>query len=187
MNITIDISNTQLVTPRLLLRPWQAEDLADLHDYASVPGVFETAGRPHHKSLAHSQKLLDTYIQNKICFALYHLKDCRVIGSLELHGSWAAKDARFDHLLVTELGIIISRNYWGQAIALEAAKAAIHHCFGTLGVDAVTACHFLDNHQSRRLIEKCGFSYMQEDMYYSYHTDMEYQEKQYILFRACSH
>ena len=38
-----------LETPRLLLRHWQAEDLEDLYTYASVEGVGEMAGWPHHK------------------------------------------------------------------------------------------------------------------------------------------
>ena len=184
MNIHIDITGTKISTKRLMMRAWQAADLTDLFAYASEPGVFETAGRPHHKSIEDSKKLLESYIENSICFALYHLEDQKVIGSLELHGSWASKDPRFAHLAVTELGIIVGREYWGLGIAAEAALGAISHCFTVLQADAMTACHFLDNHQSRRVIEKCGFSFMQEDVYYSRYTNREYLEKQYILLRS---
>lgn len=183
MNIDVNISDTCIETERLLMRAWQVADLADLFAYASVQGVLEAAGRPHHKSIADSERLLQSYIDNKNCFALYHLADSKVIGSLELHGSWAADDLRFAKLSTIELGFIISPDYWGRSYAAEAANAAISHCFSVLGADIVTCCHFVENEQSRRVIEKCGFSFMQEDMYFSKHMNKEFLEKQYILFK----
>ncbi len=38
-------------TERLRLRPWRPNDLLDFYEYASVPGVGEMAGWPHHTSL----------------------------------------------------------------------------------------------------------------------------------------
>ena len=54
MDSTIDLSNATLETPRLTLRPWRESDLSYLYEYASVPGVGEMAGWPHHElSLIH--------------------------------------------------------------------------------------------------------------------------------------
>ena len=39
MNAPIDVTNIQIETARLLLRPWKMSDLQDLYEYASVPGV----------------------------------------------------------------------------------------------------------------------------------------------------
>ena len=50
MNSPIDISNVVLKTERLVLRPWRLSDLDDFYEYASVDGVGEMAGWPHHKS-----------------------------------------------------------------------------------------------------------------------------------------
>ena len=48
MNAEIDISNVELKTPRLLLRPWRESDLNDFFAYASVEGVGQMAGwNPH--------------------------------------------------------------------------------------------------------------------------------------------
>ena len=44
MNIPFDITGITIRTGRLLLRPWQAEDLDDLYEYASVDGVGQMAG-----------------------------------------------------------------------------------------------------------------------------------------------
>ena len=48
MNIKIDISNVVLKTERLVLRPWEKEDLDDFYEYAKVDGVGQMAGwLPH--------------------------------------------------------------------------------------------------------------------------------------------
>ena len=49
MNAAVDISNVILETERLILRPWKLEDLEDFYEYASVDGVGEMAGWPHHE------------------------------------------------------------------------------------------------------------------------------------------
>jgi len=183
MNAKIDISAMQIYTDRLLMRPWQEEDLDDFFNFAHVPGVEEMSGCLHHKSIKDTEIRLNSFIQARNCFALYHKEDKKLIGYLELHGSWAAKDPRFAHLNVTELGTVVAKDYWGYGIAAEAAKAGIHHCFTHLNIDAVTVCHFLENIQSRRVIEKCGFQSMQEDKFYSKNMDKKFMERQYILFK----
>ena len=44
MNANIDISNVTLKTNRVILRPWRYTDIDDFFEYASVPGVGESAG-----------------------------------------------------------------------------------------------------------------------------------------------
>ena len=48
MNALFDITGITIETNRLILREWNQEDLDDLFEYASVPGVGELAGWPHH-------------------------------------------------------------------------------------------------------------------------------------------
>lgn len=57
MNLEIDISNVVIKTERLILRPWKETDLDDFFEYASVDGVGEMAGWPHHKSKEESKLL----------------------------------------------------------------------------------------------------------------------------------
>ena len=51
-----------LETPRLLLRPWQEEDAADLYEYARDPGVGPIAGWPAHKSEEESRQILRDFV-----------------------------------------------------------------------------------------------------------------------------
>ena len=45
MNANIDVSNVTLKTERLILRPWNIDDLNDFNEYASVDGVGQDGCR----------------------------------------------------------------------------------------------------------------------------------------------
>ena len=57
MNEKIDISSKVIETERLLLRPFIESDLEDFYTYASVPGVGERAGWPHHETIETSKQI----------------------------------------------------------------------------------------------------------------------------------
>ncbi len=84
MNAEIDISHVRLETERLTLPPLCKADLADFYAYASVPGVGEWAGWPHHETIETSQAILDLFISEKKVLALVLKDSGRVIGSLGL-------------------------------------------------------------------------------------------------------
>ena len=183
MNAKIDLTGVQIPTARLLLREWREADAADLFAISSQPYAEEMIGRPRHKSLAEAQQAIADYAAKKNCFALQHVQDSKVIGFLELHGSWAARDPRFAHLSVTELGTFLAEEYWGGGYAAEASQAAIDYCFDVLQLGAVAVCHFVTNGQSQRVVEKLGFRFMQEDSFHSRALDRDFLERQYILLR----
>ncbi|NLJ80027.1 MAG: GNAT family N-acetyltransferase, partial [Firmicutes bacterium] len=70
MNILIDVNSVVLETNRLILRAWEEKDLDDFFRYASVPGVGEMAGWPHHRTKEESQKILEAFREKKEVFAL---------------------------------------------------------------------------------------------------------------------
>ena len=80
----IDISNTKIETPRLILRPWQDSDLEDFYTYASEEGVGEMAGWAHHQSMEESRKILNLFMEGKHTFALELRENGHAIGSLGL-------------------------------------------------------------------------------------------------------
>lgn len=183
MKHQIDLTGVRLETERLVLRPFAQEDLQDLYDYASVPGVGEMAGWPHHQSIEDSRKVIRMFMEEKNVLALVLKEEGRVIGSFGLHGSWANKDERYQHLAICEIGYVLSKSYWGRGLMPEAAKRMIRFCFEQLHLDAVTVCHFVDNPQSKRVIEKCGFSFCQKDFFQLKYDTRQVEEMQYILFR----
>lgn len=50
----------------------------------------------------------------------------------------------------------------GRGLMPEAVKAAIAYCFYGAGCDYLTIAHFDFNTQSRRVIEKCGFTHLRD-------------------------
>ena len=157
MNAEIDISNVELKTPRLLLRPWRESDLIDFFAYASVDGVGQMAGWNPHKSIDESREILGSFIEHKKTFALEY--DGRAVGSL---GIEKYPEDRFPELAdkrCRELGFVLAKDCWGQGLMPEAVKEVIRYLFEETGLDVIFCAHFLSNRQSERVQEKCGFKH----------------------------
>lgn len=164
MNAPIDVTDIRIETERLILRPWQDSDLDDFYAYASVEGVGEMAGWSHHTSKEESRKILTMFQEGKKTFALELKSNGHVIGSLGLE-EYDRTEADMGKLQGREVGYVLSRDYWGQGLMPEAVQAVIRYCFQTLHYDFLLCGHFERNGQSRRVIEKCGFSYVKNIPY----------------------
>lgn len=157
MNKEIDISNVTLKTQRLLLRPWVMTDLDDFYEYASVDGVGQMAGWLPHESKEKSKQILEIFINEKKTFALVY--NGKVIGSLGIE-KYSEKDLpEFDNQPGREIGYVLSKNYWGQGLMPEAVNAVIKYLFEVEKLDFIVCGHFIDNYQSQRVQEKCGFQH----------------------------
>lgn len=183
MDVKIDITGIVLQTPRLILREWRESDLNDLYEYASVDGVGEMAGWKRHGSIEETREILKMFMTGKDVFALQLKTDGKVVGSLGLHPPFVKHDALYKNVKVKEIGYALSRDYWGQGLMPEAVKAVIDYCFGIAGLDALTVGHFVGNSQSRRVIEKCGFTRAGSGEYFSKQLDRTFEEIYYIMYR----
>ena len=159
MDMKFDVTGVRLETPRLFLRGFEEGDLRDLNEYASVPGVGEMAGWSHHESLEDTRRVLSMFMEEKNVFALVHKQSGRVIGSLGLHVSHL-EGTPYETLASKEIGYVLSKAYWGQGLMPEAVQEVIRYCFRELKAELLTVGHFEGNKQSKRVIEKCGFSYL---------------------------
>ena len=181
MDICIDTSGIIIETERLVLRVFKVSDLADFYAYASVPGVGEMAGWPHHDSLETSSRVLRSFMDEKEVLALFHKADQKVVGSLGLHRSWANDDERYKDLKVKEIGYVLAKDYWGQGLMPEAVRAVMEYGRNSLGLEAFTCSHFVENNQSRRVIEKCGFKFAKEGEFFSKLMERSFTDARYIL------
>ena len=184
MDVTIDISRVILETPRLILRPWKENDLKDFFAYASVPGVGEMAGWKHHQSIEETKKILDAFIQGKSVFALEEKQSEKVIGSFGLHFSLLNQEPEYQSLKLKEIGYVLSKDYWGRGLMPEAVISVISFCFHRQDLDALTVSHYEHNLQSRRVIEKCGFSFVRQISHHSKQLDKTFESRIYILLRS---
>ncbi len=165
MDAPIDVTQIRIETPRLILRPWHERDLEDLYEYASVPGVGEMAGWPRHETMDTSRLILKLFIQEKKTFALELKASGKVIGSLGLEPLNSSPGEKGQQ--GREVGYALSKDYWGRGLMPEAVQAVTAYCFTVLHYDFLTGGHFIQNNQSRRVVEKCGFQYLKN---YTYQT-----------------
>ena len=147
-----------LETNRLILRGWRDEDAPSLFKYAKDERVGPVAGWPAHKDEAYSRAVIRTVFAKEEVYAIcLKSMDDEAIGSigLTLEGSkerplesWSA-----------ELGFWVGVPFWGRGIVTEAAKEILRHAFEDLCLDRVYCAYFEGNERSRKVQEKCGFTY----------------------------
>jgi len=181
MDINIDITELTIETERLILRAWQETDLNDFYEYASVEGVGEMAGWRHHDSIDVSKRILQSFISEKSVYAITYKENNKVIGSLGLHKSWANSESIYEHLKVKDVGYVLSKAYWGKGLIPEAVTEVIRIYFDKYKLDALTIGHFSSNNQSKRVIEKCGFTFVKQSEYYSNQLQVAFDDMKYIL------
>lgn len=157
MNAKIDISNVILKTNRLMLRPFNIDDLGDFYEYASVDGVGQMAGWLPHKNKEESLSILKMFIDEKKTFAIVY--NNKVIGSLGIEEYDEKQLPEYADKLGREIGYVLSKDYWGKGLMPEALNEVIRYCFEDLKLDFLVCGHFTDNNQSKRVQEKCGFNH----------------------------
>lgn len=158
MNANFDVTGIVIETERLVLREFTLNDLDDFYEYASVPGVGEAAGWPHHQNKEVSLGIIKRFIEEKKTFAIVYKDNNKVIGSLgiEKYGC-EEKLSEFFNYQGREIGYVLAKDYWGQGLMPEAVKAVIKYLFDVLDYDFLTCGYYDQNSRSKRVQEKCGF------------------------------
>jgi len=146
-----------LVTPRLRLRPWRAEDLAAFARLNADPAVME-----------HFPALLDRAESDALAARIRRGLEERGFGlwAVEAEGlpfagfvglSVPGFEAPFTPCV--EVGWRLAREAWGRGYATEAARAALRFGFETLGLAEIVSFTVPQNRRSRRVMEKLGMDH----------------------------
>jgi [ribosomal protein S5]-alanine N-acetyltransferase len=136
-------------SPRLTLRPFQAEDYEALFDYLSNPAVYRfEPGEPI--SLEDARKLALKRAQSNEYWAVVLKSEQILVGHLYF-AQTEPKD-----LLTWELGYIFNPAYHNQGYATESARALIEYGFEHFGIHRVFAHCNPENIASWRVLEKIG-------------------------------
>ena len=75
---------------------------------------------------------------------------------------------------------MLSKNYWGRGLMPEAVKEVIRYLFEEVQLDVILCGHFLSNHQSQRVQEKCGFRHYAYGTYETRYGTVEEDETNII-------
>lgn len=138
-------------TDRLIIRQWEERDAPHMFKIYKNPNVAH-AGAKVHKSIDESIKVIQSFIKHQESWAITLKEDNNPIGSIIL-----ADINRHDRY--KELEYIISEDYKNKGYATEAVNGVLSHAFNDLNLMVVAVCHYPSNIKSKRVIEKCGFTY----------------------------
>jgi len=143
-----------IVTERLVLRPYQDDDLHQLHAVLySDEAAMRLLGGP--RDLAGTRAALERSMnqQEQGGYSFWPVIEresgllCGEAGLFPL-----APDGRD-----VALGYAFGSAYWGRGYATEAATAVVVEAFGTLGMNHLVAITREANYGSRRVLAKLGF------------------------------
>lgn len=147
----------ELKTKRLILRPWQEKDAESLYEYAKDPAVGPIAGWHPHTSVENSREIIREVLSAKGTYAVCLKEENKAIGSIGLMIG-AASNLKLPDT-EGELGYWIGVPFWGQGLIPEAAMELLRYGFEDLKLEKIWCGYFDGNIKSKRVQEKCGFTY----------------------------
>lgn len=142
----------RLETKRLLIRPFYPMDLNDFHDYFSVQDLNNNSNKketPLDKS--ETKKILMHFVNSNNIYAVVLKSNEKVIGSIEVFTS--------DDNTKLSIGYILSKDYWNNGFMTETIKKLSMYTFTKTNFLSIESTIFVDNQQSKRVMEKCGFKF----------------------------
>lgn len=147
-----------LETKRVYLRKYTSEDLPALHQILSDEKTMYAWG--HGFSLEESkewlEKQLKAYKENG--FGLWAIVDKTsgsIIGNAGLNKENISLDG-VEKQEIIEIGYILAKEFWGNGLGTEVAKAVQEYAFKILGLERVYCLIKEDNFASMRVARKLG-------------------------------
>lgn len=145
-----------ILTPRLLLRPWQPEDAEtwfNLLQEEDILRYFPVSTPPQREKadryIAHHQEHWEQHGYGH--WAVVTQPDNQLVG-------WNGLEY-LPELEQTEVAYLLSHSVWGLGYATEAARAAIIYGFEVVGLSSIIGLVHPDNIASIRVLTKCGLHY----------------------------
>ncbi len=147
----------KITTQRLIMRPWLDSDAENLYEYAKDPKVGPIAGWPVHTSIENSREIIRDVLSANETYAVCLKEDNKAIGSIGLMIGKASSLNLPD--TEAEIGYWIGVPFWGRGLIPEAVQELLRHGFEDLKLEKIWCGYFDGNFKSKRVQEKCGFTY----------------------------
>jgi RimJ/RimL family protein N-acetyltransferase len=153
---------TQIETTRLLLRPWQPDDLAEFTRLLTDPVVtrYIVVSAPFSpEDVAElSARTLAQWERNGFGpWAAIEKATGRWVGRIGLN---ELPDCPGPDKI--EVGWELHREFWGQGLATEGGRAGVRHGFEVAGLERIISATMATHAASRRVMEKCGLRFQGE-------------------------
>jgi [ribosomal protein S5]-alanine N-acetyltransferase len=158
-----------LETSRLILRPFQAEDIGRLAELMANRDFMRFSLGPYTRE--QTQTILQKFLSWNQAglpsqFAvIYRSNNCLIgyCGFLHWH---------LDGVDEIEIGYRLDPDYWNRGLASEAAQAVRDHAFRDLTLSKVISLIHPDNIASRRVAEKNGMKMERETVFRGFPTQV---------------
>lgn len=204
-----------LKTERTLLVPWEEKYAERLYELAKDERVGPVAGWPVHKDVDNSREVIRNILSKEGTFAVvlrgdseadktdacsfriedpdnntYVFRKEDIIGSA---GTVFGEDSSLNlPMWQGEIGYWLGYDYWGKGLMTEVVRELIRFGFEDIGLNTIWCGYFEGNERSKRVQEKCGFTYhhTEKDMYWAlmddYRTEhvMRLTRDEYIYYRG---
>lgn len=152
----------ELQTTRLTLRPLQPTDDVALLALRANPDVNRYIERAPPEDITQARMFIDTIMNNSLTQTVAYwaitLHEGDLIGTICL---WNFSEDR----LTAELGYELHPAYQGLGFMNEAAQKVLDFGFTVLGLQTIQAVTHKDNVRSSRLLERNGFSKVDEGVF----------------------
>ncbi|MEA2221810.1 MAG: hypothetical protein QOH83_186 [Solirubrobacteraceae bacterium] len=143
-----------IVTARLILRPYQPEDIPQIHAvyYGDEEATRLTGGA---STPAQTQTTIERYIdlQQLMGYSFWAVVERETGDIVGEAGLKPFEGGGPD----TELGYAFGAAYWGRGYATEAGRAIVREAFGPLRLERLVAVTSDDNNPSQQVLHKLGF------------------------------
>lgn len=151
----------ELITDRLILRPFKRSDLSLMQELDLDPDVVRFLGHGRIKSLEESERNLFKIQNDYACyglglFAVFEKSSGRFVGRSGLI-PW-----QLDGQLIWEIGYSFVKSAWGQGYATEAASRFSKWAEDNLNVPFVVSLIHPENGPSIHVAEKIGMKKWKE-------------------------
>ena len=163
-------------TKRLYIRPFTMADVQSVYEYCSQPQIGEFAGWAAHKSITESTEILNEWITEGYRHAIVLKENRKVIGHILV-----GPDSEENRVDTRELGCALNNQYHRQGIMTEAINATLCSLFLTDEIQYIWACCFQNNIASKKMIEKCGFIFLQEGIFSSKSLNQKISSYEYRI------
>jgi ribosomal-protein-alanine N-acetyltransferase len=153
-----------IATPRLLMRPFTADDFQDLYTLYNNPEVMKyiTGGKP--RTTEETAKALERMISRFEesgygMFAVIERREKRFIGRCGLQP--------LENSGLIELGYTFIPSAWGKGYATESSLQVLRSAFNEWDLDKIVAIAKEENKASTRVMEKIGMVYSERSTFYN--------------------
>ena len=143
---------TPLITPRLILRKFQPDDVAAVHSYAGcADNIIYMPWGPNTEEITRG-KVADfiAKAEEVPCKEYHYAVTCKDSGRL-IGGCGIGVDGD-----CAEIGWLLHRDFWRQGYGTEVGRALLRFGFAALGLRRIAAYCDAENIGSYRIMEKIG-------------------------------